>query len=566
MVNTVPNSVERLVTDIGIILAGAAPVNCIPALTSGEIFFSTVRRSEAKAVVVYPSSPENSDWALIQEGIVDANLIKDGNVIKTNEEETIEDFTDGSDKSQGYGEIVHEYRSEQAPEMTKAIIISRQTSWQREIVPTVPHFMEFLTSLGEEQEFVERRVVASDIGYYHTTTGTTGMQKIVPRLHSSLLKIAEVTGQMAPCRVPSLFVTIKLGWSSGFPFMFFHFGSICVLIDDLDMADDRVKEKDTNGIEIMGKEREDDSPDQVENGHKKSNKNQTDDTMYDVYWYAINAESVPFAHLSPSQIDGLARANERGRSHGRQPSGKVAFVVTGGLPVKESIVSSALENVCKNIVIYYGMTEAGVLSYNVVSNAENYSEGECGRLYRGVECRITDDAGTVLPAGQTGNIQLKTEAMFQGFLKNVEKTKQAFAPGGWFVTADLGFFKADGTLTLLCRRDDVILHGTVLIYPTAIEAVLRRCPGVQDVVVVPVPDKLKHQNICACVIRARGETYTEEELKKSMDALLAFPRNVEIQTPQHVVFMDSFPLVQNTKTDRKLLAQMATEHICTKHQ
>ncbi|GFR62283.1 4-coumarate--CoA ligase-like 4 [Elysia marginata] len=610
VVNTVPNSLERLVTDMGIIMAGAAPVNSIPALTTGEIFFSTARRSEAKAVVVYPGASENSDWLLLKDGIhgsvsLDKGVL--GNGVKESGEESMGEVNrkhDAFEESVTYGKFVLDYRSEQAPKMAKAIVLSRRTDWQCENIPTVPHFIDFLRSLGEEQMFIERQVVSSDVGYYHTTTGTTGMQKIVPRLHSSLLKVAEVVGQMAPCRLPILFVTLSLGWNSGFPFMFFHFGSICVMIDNLDLAnggmkntghqnlDKKVQEQQRNGhhtnscssktspveksdglsqgfelnrFKVVENGRDCDGLNHVTKNDTKNTDLASSDSIYEVYWHAIDTESIPFAHLSPTEIDGMARINKRVETHGQQPSSRMAFVVTGGLPIKQSTVSCALESVCQNLVVFYGMTEAGVLSYNVVSSAEDYTEGQCGRLYRGVQCRITDDLGNVLPAGQTGNIEFKTETMFNGFLRNVEKTKQAFTPDGWFVTADLGFFKDDDTLTVLCRRDDVILHGSVLIYPTAIEAVLRRCPGVNDVVVVPVPDRLKHQNVCACVIRAPGETFSEQDLKNKMDAMLAFPRNVEIQTPQHVVFMDNFPLVQNAKINRKLLAQIATESISHLH-
>ena len=607
MVNTVPNSLERLITDIGLILVGASPVNAMPALTSGEIFFSTARRSDAKAVIICPAASENSDWILIKDGICDAIPLKNGlhdNGNKENGEEFLQktiEVQKNSDKPLGHESFVLDYRSEQAPKMMKAILISRKTNWQCENIPTVPHFLEFLDTLGEGQEFIETQVVPSDVGYYHTTTGTTGMQKIVPRLHSSLLKVAAMVGQMAPCRLPILFVTLNLGWNSGFPFMFFHFGSICVMIDDIDLGNNGVKSKESMAIgnNIKGKQNnghiistysnkvgraengigitlenesnsceleenrkdDDDSLIQVTDSRTQNRNVQGFKSIYEVYWHAINVENIPFAHLSPTEIDGMACVNKRAVCQGRQPSGKMAFVVTGGLPVKQSIVSGALESVCESIVVFYGMTEAGVVSYNVVSSAENYTEGECGRLYHGVQGRITDDAGNILPPDQIGNIEFKTETLFGGFLKNVEKTKEAFTPDGWLVTADLGFLKPDGTLTVLCRRDDVILHGSVLIYPTAIERVLRRCPGVQEVVVVPVPDKLKHQNICACVIKARGESFSEEDLKRSMDNLLAFPRNVEIQTPQHVVFMDSFPLVQDAKINRKLLSQIAAEAV-----
>ncbi|RUS85244.1 hypothetical protein EGW08_007005, partial [Elysia chlorotica] len=510
--NTLFNSLERAVTDTGIILAGAAPINTIPSLTSGEVFFSSVRRSHAKAVVVYPSAPENSDWVLIKEGIVGASSssAKDrSNEVKSDGKSQAK--TDKcSEVHYQSKSLVFGFKSEKAPEMSKAILISRSTPWQRQELPAVPHFLQFLRDQPEQNSYVDRSVKASDNGYLFTTTGTTGMQKIVPRTHSILLKIAQTMGQMTPGTLPAMFYTTKLGWNSGFPYMFYLFGSTLVMLDELDPIENLDHEMERAG----------------------------------------------------QSIDGMAVAAEAAKSQGSgQARDKMLLICTGGLPIKHNIVSQALKSVSHAIIIGYGMTEAGVVSFNMLQRIEDYTEGDCGRLFRGVQCRITDDDRNILPPNQTGNIEFMTETLFGGFLNNVEKTREAFAPDGWFITADLGFLKPDGTVSVVCRKGNVILHGSVLVYPTAIEIVLRKCPGVKDVVVVPVPDKVKHHNVCALVIKEVGSDLTEAGLQRSMDDLLAVPRGPELVTPHHVLFVDSFPLVQNLKTDQTKLQKMATEII-----
>ncbi|KAK3794525.1 hypothetical protein RRG08_003676 [Elysia crispata] len=574
--NTLSNSLERAVTDMGIILAGAAPINAIPSLTSGENFFSSVRRSQAKAVIVYPSGPENSNWVLIKRGIDEANPDKDiASRMKSAEKTTKKTYISPQVHSQCKS-LVFSYRSEEAPTLTKAILVSRSTPWQRQELPAVPHFLQFLRSQAEQNSYVERAIVPSDNGFLFTTTGTTGMQKIVPRSHSKLLTISQVMGQMTPGSLPSMFYTTKLGWNSGFPYMFYLFGSSLVMLDEFEPLEDLEHEMEKAGQSVRALDlvNSDKNKRHIGNGNvaeKNSSNTKRMDAcdskekyiaLYDRYWCVLKKESIRFAYLSPMEIDGIATAAETAKpQESEERHEKLLLVVTGGLPIKHNIVSSALKSVSHAIIVGYGMTEAGVVSFNMLKRIEDYTEGDCGRLFHGVQCRITDDAGNILPPGHTGNLEFKTGSMFEGFLNNVENTGEAFTPDGWFISADLGLLKPDGTVTVVCRKGNVILYSSVVVYPTAIEIVLRKCHGVKDVVVVPVPDKIKHHKVCACVIKEPGIELTEAEVQKSMDDLLAVPRGPELVTPHHVLFVDSFPLVQNLKIDRKKLEKMAAECI-----
>ncbi|GFN81433.1 malonyl-coa synthase [Plakobranchus ocellatus] len=581
VVNTLPNGIERVVTDMGITMAGAAPINSMPSLTSGEIFFSSARRSHAKAAIVSPNSPKNSDWILLKKGIVDELDGPAGKkrLDRKGDEGKDEDNIVGKSgpkatpvSHSGNQELVFDYKSKEAPEMTKLIVVSRTSPRQRKEFPWVPHFLKFLDSQGENNVFIEKSVVSTDVGFMFTTTGTTGMQKIVPRTHKLLIKIAQVMGQMTPGKLPAMFYTTRLGWNSGFPYMFYLFGSTCVMLDELDSPEDEGGE--TNDSDSLAGKRKDEGCSKNEHeslaendrkaakgGKEGAENDKAVSELYNMCWRIIKAEKILFAYLSPKEIDGLAASAEKSVSEGREAPQKLLIVATGGLPIKHNIASSAVRRVCGSLTIVYGMTEAGVVSSNVLRKIEDYIEGDCGRLFRGVKCRITDDSGKLLPPGQAGNVQVSTETIFEGFFNNVEKTREAFTADGWYITADMGFLTPDGTLTILCRKGNVILHGSVIVYPTAVENVLRTCPGVQDVVVVPVPNEVNNQNICACVIRVPGVVLTEEGLKESMDSLIALPRSAEIPVPQHVIFLDTFPLVQDFKVDRKQLQKMATDYV-----
>ena len=78
--------------------------------------------------------------------------------------------------------------------------------------------------------------------------------------------------------------------------------------------------------------------------------------------------------------------------------------------------------------------------------------------------------------------------------------------GGWLRTGDLGDLDADGLLTVHGRADEVVLTGGEKVWPEAVEAVLRRLPGVADVAVVGRPDPEWGQLVVAVVEPAAGHS------------------------------------------------------------
>lgn len=68
--------------------------------------------------------------------------------------------------------------------------------------------------------------------------------------------------------------------------------------------------------------------------------------------------------------------------------------------------------------------------------------------------------------------------VFAGYRNNAAATAAAFAAGGWFRTGDLATLGANGYLSVVDRRTDMILHGGENVYCTEVEAVLSQHPSV----------------------------------------------------------------------------------------
>jgi len=84
-----------------------------------------------------------------------------------------------------------------------------------------------------------------------------------------------------------------------------------------------------------------------------------------------------------------------------------------------------------------------------------------GQVNPSVEMRITspEDSNTVVPDGQSGELQIRGPMVFTRYYNNPTATQETFVGGGWFRTGDLGIIE-NGELRLSGRiKDTIIVHG-----------------------------------------------------------------------------------------------------------
>ena len=138
---------------------------------------------------------------------------------------------------------------------------------------------------------------------------------------------------------------------------------------------------------------------------------------------------------------------------------------------------------------YYGMTEGGGTCI-LAAHEHPDKLHTVGQPAPEHDIRLIDEEGREVGAGETGEVVGHSGAMMKGYYNQPGKTAEAewYSPDGkrFIRTGDLGRFDADGFLTLLDRKKDMIISGGFNIYPTDLEAVLREHPDVADAAVVGV--------------------------------------------------------------------------------
>jgi len=142
------------------------------------------------------------------------------------------------------------------------------------------------------------------------------------------------------------------------------------------------------------------------------------------------------------------------------------------------------------LVEYFGMTEGGGLCV-LIAHAFPDKLHTVGRPAPGHDMRVLGEDGAELPQGEVGEIVGHSAGTMLGYLNQPGKTREAqwvAADGRVFMrTGDVGRFDADGFLTLMDRKKDMIISGGFNIYPSDLEAVLAAHPDVVEAAVVGVP-------------------------------------------------------------------------------
>ena len=184
-------------------------------------------------------------------------------------------------------------------------------------------------------------------------------------------------------------------------------------------------------------------------------------------------------------------------------------------PFRAALKRETLDRWPGGLIEFYGMTEGGA---SFILNAHERPDKlhTVGQVAPGCDVRMIAENGDALPMDAIGEVVGHSAGMMLGYHRQPEKTREAewFDESGkrYIRTGDIGQLDADGFLTLMDRRKDMIISGGFNIYPSDIEAQLRLHPEVADVAVVGVPSHEWGETPVAFVV-ARSIDFDAEALR-----------------------------------------------------
>lgn len=254
-------------------------------------------------------------------------------------------------------------------------------------------------------------------------------------------------------------------------------------------------------------------------------------------WYT----AVPPMHQA---ILGLAPRNAKAIQAGRlrflrsssaslPPQVMTAMEAAFGVPMLES----------------YGMTEAAhQMAANPLPPAPHYA-GSVG-VAAGPEIAIMSLDGTILPAGEIGEVCIRGRNVTAGYDNNPAANAEAFFDGGWFRTGDQGTLDAAGYLRLTGRIKEIINRGGEKVSPLEVDTVLMDHPAVVQCLTFAMPHPALGEEVAAAVVLREGHTCKETELRE-----FAASRLAGFKVPRRIVFLDAIPTGATGKLMRVGLAE-----------
>ncbi len=246
----------------------------------------------------------------------------------------------------------------------------------------------------------------------------------------------------------------------------------------------------------------------------------------------------------------LDQVSEEERERLKLGTGRLRLMVSGSAALPIPVLERWRERSGHTLLERYGMTEIGMGLSNPYQGER--IPGSVGTPLPGVEVRLVDEDGGVVPEGEPGEIQVKGPTVFLEYWERPEDTAAAFTGDGWFRTGDTAVIEA-GRYRILGRSSvDILKSGGEKISALEIEDVLLRHEAISEAAVVGIDDPEWGQRVVAVLVTR--QPVDAGELKQWARGILA-PHKV----PKDFYFTDAIPRNALGKTMKPEVVQYVTE-------
>jgi acyl-CoA synthetase (AMP-forming)/AMP-acid ligase II len=227
----------------------------------------------------------------------------------------------------------------------------------------------------------------------------------------------------------------------------------------------------------------------------------------------------------------------------------VRLATLGGAPASDELID-AVAKVLPNaeIICIFGITETSAALFGSHPRKMPRPRHSIGYPIAGNEFRLVGG-----PDDNFGILHVRGPGMMNGYHNNRAEMDKRMKDG-WYNTGDVLRKDEDGWFYFIGRSDDMFVCSGNNIYPGEVELMLERHPDIDQAVVVPVPDEIKHQIPYAYVVRRKGSELTERDVKDH-----ALKNAPPYQYPRRVIFVDALLMNGVGKIDRNAIKALALE-------
>jgi acyl-CoA synthetase (AMP-forming)/AMP-acid ligase II len=198
----------------------------------------------------------------------------------------------------------------------------------------------------------------------------------------------------------------------------------------------------------------------------------------------------------------------------------------------------------------YGLTETnavGCINFWGSYAAKPASTGRAAKPL--VEVAILGAGNRHLPAGELGEIAIRTAANIKCYWRNPQATAEAITADNYVLSGDVGYLDEDGYLFIVDRKKEIIIRGGENISAAEVEAECYACPAVAEIAVFGIPDDRLGEVPMAVVYPKEDAALDGEELRSFLDGKLA-----KFKIPERIIVSaEPLPKLGTGKIDRRAL-------------
>ena len=225
---------------------------------------------------------------------------------------------------------------------------------------------------------------------------------------------------------------------------------------------------------------------------------------------------------------------------------QLRVALTGAAKMPEQVTNQLKDRYGLVVHEGYGLTE----SSPVVTTSINGSHkvGSIGKPLQEVSIRLVDEHGDDAEEGDSGEIWVRGDNVFRGYLRDEEATARVITPEGWLRTGDVAVRDDDGYLFLVDRVKDLIIVSGFNVYPAEVESVLNAHAAIAQSAVVGVAHPHTGEAVRAYVVLESGAYLDEESVIEWCQKHVA-----RYKCPSKVLIVESLPTGGTGKVLRRAL-------------
>ncbi|MFB2803399.1 long-chain-fatty-acid--CoA ligase FadD [Shewanella seohaensis] len=391
----------------------------------------------------------------------------------------------------------------------KRTLVNFVVKYIKKLVPKydLPHALSMRETLsrGRRMQYVKPVITGDDLAFLQYTGGTTGVSKGAMLTHRNVVaNVLQANGAYSPAlRDGNEFVVTALPLYHIFALtvnclLFLHKGSQNLLI--------------TNPRDIPG--------------------------------FVAELKKYPFTALTG--VNTLFNALVNSSDFAELDFSRLKLSIGGGMAVQKAVADKWQSITKTRLLEGYGLTEASPLLTCCPYNLDGYN-GSIGFPAPSTLIQVRDDAGNVLPQGETGELFGKGPQIMKGYWQRPEETAKVIDKDGWLATGDIGNMDEQGFFYIVDRKKDMILVSGFNVFPNEVEEVVALHPKVIEVAAVGVPNDASGELVKVFVV-AKDKSLTADDIIKHCRAHLT-----GYKVPKLVEFRDELPKTNVGKILRREL-------------